>query len=126
MTTKIYPLAVTPLEKHVARWIDTRAKEYTGDNPTLGVLEDLSHGCSSGIVNHLIYTSDCIRFYRRFMGEIDAMHSEAIRECGADFKLNPWDDDDPLAREDMNKNTLAWFGFEETAFNLARRAELDF
>jgi hypothetical protein len=126
MTTKLYPLAVTPLEKHVARWIDARAKEYTGDDPTLGVLKDLSHGCSSGIVEHLIYTSACVRFYRRFMSEIDKMYGEVVKEFGPDFKLNPWDDDDPLAREDMNKNTLAWFGFEETARNLANRAELDF
>ena len=125
MTTKFSTFAETTLEKHVARWIDSQAKTYDGDNPAIGVLEDLSHGCSSGMVGHLIYTVDCVRFYRRFMGEIDKMYSEAIKEFGADFKLNPWDDEDPLAREDVNKNTLAWFGFEETARKLADKAGLE-
>ena len=121
MTTKLLKYAVTPLERHVARWIDARASEYN-DGAT-SVLDDIAHGCSSGIVNHLIYTVDCVRFYRRFRKDIDAIVYEYNSELG--FRpqdMNGWDIEDPFAREDQNQNVLAWFGFEEAARTLGDRA----
>ena len=35
------------------------------------------------------------------------------------------DSDDPLALETQNQNLLAWFAFEETAFQLARVNGID-
>lgn len=36
-----------------------------------------------------------------------------------------WDKEDPLALSTMNQNLLAWFAFEETAFELARKQGWD-
>jgi hypothetical protein len=124
MTTnkRIYPLAETPLERHVARWIDRYADH--GYNNRTSLLSDLFYGgCSSGMVGHLVYYRDTLRFYRRFRAEIDAMFTELVQECGEN-PLRDWDNDDPLARDTGNQNLLAWFGFEETARRLADRAEL--
>jgi hypothetical protein len=128
MTTKkarmFYNLAESPLQKHVARWIDNYQDH--GYDTAESMLNDLlSHGCVSGMVGHLIYYHDTLNFYRRFHAEIDSMYAEAIQEFGADFKLNGWDTDDPLARDTTNKNILAWFGFEETARKFASLAGLD-
>lgn len=124
MTTKLSP--VTPLERHVARWMNERAAEY--DNGLEGVMSDLSHGCSSGMVGHLIYHKDTLAFFRKFHKDIDRllvnMIEEGVLESPAD--LNGWDKSDPLARETNNQNLLAWFGFEEAAHELAIRAEIEF
>jgi hypothetical protein len=124
MTTKFYTLAETALEKHVARWID-RYEDHGYEKPA-DLLKDLFYGgCISGMVGHLIYYRDTLAFYRKHRAEIDRMYSEAMREYGSDFRLNGWDNDDPLARDTTNRNILAWFGFEETARNLANKAGLD-
>lgn len=36
-----------------------------------------------------------------------------------------WDGADPLGQEDVNRNLLAWFGFEETARKLADRNSIE-
>ena len=124
MTTNFYTLAKSPLERHVARWID-RYSDHGYDKPE-DLLKDLFYGgCSSGMVGHLIYYHDTLAFYRKNSKEIDTMYAEAIKEFGKDFRLNPWDDDDPLARDTQNRNTLAWFGFEKTARKLADKAGLE-
>ena len=128
MTTKkerkFYNLAESPLERHVARWID-RYQDHGYDTAESMINDLLTHGCISGMVGHLIYYHDTLNFYRRFHGEIDKMYGEAIQECGKDFTLSGWDTDDPLARDTTNRNILAWFGFEETARKLASLAGLD-
>lgn len=118
MTTKLTPR--TALERNVARWINARASEDNG--------QALSHGCSSGIVGHLIYYKDTLAFYRKHKAEINAllahMIDNGVLESPAD--LNGWDKSDPLAQDTNNQNLLAWFGFEETAHNLANKAGIDF
>ena len=124
MTTKLNPQ--TALERNVARWINARANEY--NNGIEGVMSDLAHGCSSGIVGHLIYYKDTLAFYRKHHKEIDAMLAETCNDTGctpAELFGDKWDNTDPLARDTQNRNLLAWFGFEETARNLANDAGLD-
>jgi len=120
----------TKLERHVARWLRDMGTGYNGHDGIQAAYEDLMHGgCSSGIVSHLIYTRDCAAFYRRHMGEIDAMLVEMLSDCGGTvaelFARAGWDDSDPLARSDGNQNILAWFGFEETARHLMDRAGVE-
>jgi len=61
-------------------------------------------GCVSGMISSLIYYTDTTEFFNKHEIEI----TELVEETEFEMKL------------DSNyKNTLAWFGFEETAYNLA-------
>lgn len=125
MTTKLNADELSPLQRHVYRWALKEARDYDNHDWKEPLEEITQHGCSSGMVNHLIYTVDCVRFYRRFMKEIDQLLSNLCNDTGDNpgkiFKA--WDDEDPLARDDFNKNILAWFGFEETANTLLSMIE---
>ena len=123
----------TKLERNVAKWINEISKDYDGGatnkNAEKVINELMQHGCISGIVSHLIYYTDTVKFYKFHMQEIDALLKEAFDSTGikspSELFGDKWDDDDPLAREQHNQNLLAWFGFEETARNLGMRAKLD-
>jgi hypothetical protein len=119
-------VAESDLERDVLAWINEKAADH--NDGAAGVLKDLAHGgCSSGMVNSLVYTADCVAFYQKHMKEIDAMAYAMLSDTGLspDKAFTQWDETDPFAREDGNQNVLAWFGFEETASNLAQRAGLD-
>ncbi len=74
-------------------------------------LNDLcSHGCVSGMVSELIYHCDTHAFYDRFYNDIERLRIEA----GSSVLINDYD----------LKNTLAWFGFEETSFQIGIRLGL--
>ncbi len=115
--------AKTRLERHVQRWANERAADY--DNGATGVLKDLAYGGgSSGMISHLIYTADCVKFYQTHRREISALLAETTESTGEYdlskvFSNTTWEKEDPLAQEDGNRNILAWFGFEETARKLA-------
>lgn len=115
----------TTLGRHVAKWLRSEARDRAGDLASVG--RDLAHGCSSGVVGHLIYTRECVAFYARHAREIDAMAKDAMRDtgCSAENLFSGWDVDDPFARDDNNRNIMAWFGFEETGRNLLSEAGAD-
>lgn len=106
----------TKLERHVAKWL----REYN-DDPQ-GTYDDLMYGgCQSGIVGHLIYYTDTVKFYKKHREEIDRLLGDMCDDTGmtpSELFGDKWERDDPLARDTMNQNLLAWFGFEETARNL--------
>ena len=113
--------AKTPLEKHVQAWINKGAADY--DSGAEGVLGDLFQGgCQSGMVGHLIYYHDTLKFFKKYQEEINALLVEMVQDVGegpSDLFGDKWDKEDPLALDTMNRNLLAWFGFEETARKLA-------
>lgn len=124
--------AETRLERHVQKWINDRGADY--NDGALGVLKDLFYGgCSSGMVNHLIYTRDCVRFFQTHRREITALLKQTMDDMGehdlskvfSNTNSMIWDAEDPLAQEDGNRNILAWFGFEETARKLSDRNEIE-
>jgi len=114
--------AKTKLERHVQNWVNEQ------DNGA-DVLKDLFHGgCASGMVGHLIYYEDTIKFFRTHRREISGLLSEIISETGESVETlfcDKWDKSDPLALEVNNQNLLAWFGFEETARKLANPNEIE-
>ena len=119
--------AETPLQRHVRNYLNRKGRE-AGPDGAARIYRDLSsHGCVSGMVGHLIYYRDTVRFYRRHQREIDGMLHDLLTDCDgtiADlFQCAGWDSEDPLAREAINQNILAWFGFEETARIVYERAE---
>ena len=115
----------TPLEKKVASIIKSK---YTGsgyDNLEGLFKEILYNGLQSGIISELIYYSDTLAFYKRYKKNIQALLSNTMNDLG---EYNPanifgknWDTEDPLAQDTTNQNLLAWFGFEETARDIAYR-----
>ena len=119
----------TALERHVTRWVRERMRDYPDDGPE-GLLKDLAYGgCASGMVGHLVYTRDCVRFYARHRKEIAGLLKESMSDMGADGPAglfgDKWDAEDPLASDDANQTLLAHFAFEETARKLAAEAGIE-
>jgi hypothetical protein len=82
----------------------------------------MNHGCVSGMVGELIYYSDTIKFYEKYKYEINDLLKETLDQCGYKHPaelLRDWDEEDSLALEQSNQNLLAWFGYEETARQIA-------
>ena len=118
--------AETALQRHVRNWLNSQGKDGGYDDGATGAYEDLQNcRCSSGMVGHLIYYTDTVRFYRRHQREIDGMLKSILDDCGGSIAdlFRDWDDSDPLARDTSNQNLLAWFGFEEAARIVYERAE---
>lgn len=102
------------LQRSVRLWLNSKGKDYP--NGWKGAYEDLSKGgCSSGIVDYLIYYTDTLRFYKKHKIEINEL---LVESCIRPTQLSGWDFGDPLALERNNQNLLAWFGFERTAYEL--------
>jgi hypothetical protein len=116
----------TKLERHVARWLRAQARD-SYDGEIRGVARDVMHGgCASGTVGHLIYTRDCVSFYRAHRADIEALVAGMCDDMGTDGPAglfgDKWEKSDPFARDDANRNLLAWFGFEEACRALVSRA----
>lgn len=93
-------------------------------------IRDVAHGgCQSGTVGGLIYTRDCVRFYKAHKAEIHALLREVLSDMGETSPQglfgDKWDETDIFAEEDANQNLLAWFGYEETLRRLAANAGMD-
>ena len=105
---------MSKLQNHVKKW----EREQRAEGYGTAWKDLLEHGCQSGMVGHLIYYHDTVRFYKRHRKEIDSLLQESLESCGvsspAELFGDKWEKEDPLAREDLNQNLLAWFGFEET------------
>jgi hypothetical protein len=117
------PEQETRIEREVRLWLNDKGRDY--DNGWRGAYRDLAYGgCSSGIVSTLIYNRDTHAFFERHKDAINVMVAEALADFGramgrmSDLFIS-WDNDDPLALESTNRDYLAWFAFERTAFNIA-------
>jgi len=121
--------AKTRLEKDVQRILNSKAEDY--DNDVTGVIKDLQHGgCSSGLIGELEYYHSTVQFYKKHRAEIVSLLKGRMYDSGlyslVEFFGDSWDENDIFADEDQNRNLLAWFGFEETAFRLAQRNNINF
>ena len=118
--------AKTSLERHVQKWINSQAANY--ESGAEGVLKDLFYGgCQSGMVGHLIYYTDTLKFFKKYRQEINALLVENLESMGLSISElfgDKWEKEDPLG-QDLNQNLLAWFGFEETARKLADQNEIE-
>lgn len=117
------PQQETKLERVVRYWLNNQGASY--EDGWRGAYKDLEHGgCQSGIVGGLIYYTDTVKFYRKHRAQIDGLLKQFMGDMDADSPADlfgeKWDVDDPFAREHMNQNLLAWFGFEETARKIAQ------
>jgi hypothetical protein len=75
---------------------------------------DLSnHGCVSGMVSSLIYYRQTHSFFDTYYEQIETLRLHYEEETGGQIGLG----------NDL-KNTLAWFAFEETAYQLASELQI--
>ncbi len=122
ISDKLFNAAETELERAVARIAGERESEDF-------IRDVLSGGCINGTVGELIYTADCVAFYRKHKKDIQKLVTELMSECGTDSMKGlfgcKFEAEDPFCEEDENQNLLAWFGFEEALKTLAERIELD-
>lgn len=72
-----------------------------------------SHGCISGMVSSLIYYHQTHQFFDTYYDQVEDLRLRYEKETGRQINLG----------HDL-KNTLAWFAFEETAYDLARKLNL--
>jgi hypothetical protein len=88
---------------------------YDTDEEMKTFFQDLlNHGCVSGMIGKLIYYTDTHKFYDKHYYEIEELRFEYQESIGESLRLD----------HDL-KNTLAWFGFEETAYRLASELEIE-
>lgn len=121
---QVKQVAVTPLQKAVARWLCDRADDYDGD--PCGPLRDLFHGgCMSGMVSGLVYYQDTVRFYEKYKADIWLLGIEQAEEFGNKnvFEFFAGLNVGLLGDYDQVANGLAWFGFEEAARQIERALE---
>lgn len=84
------------------------AQEALEHDDPQSFFEDLQqHGCISGLVSSLIYYQDTHAFYDNHYEEIEELRSEYEESIG-----------EPLQIINDLKNHLAWFAFEQVAFEL--------
>lgn len=96
--------------------------DYESEEDLLSSMEDLQkYGCVSGMIRDLIYYDDTTKFFDDYKEEINEMLSNLTDGTGCSIEElfgDKFDKEDPLVIDYSNKNLLAWFGFEETSYNL--------
>lgn len=85
-----------------------QALYYANDEIVSFFSDLLNFGCKSGMVGALIYYHDTALFFDKHYHEIEGLRLEFEENTGESFKI-----------ESDLKNTLAWFAFEETAYQMA-------
>ena len=93
-------------------------KNSTMEDEITNVLE---YGCVSGIVSELIYYYQTEAFFNKHKDEIN----ELAHELSEDIYGNKYSIYKNLQYE-CNKNTMAWFGFEEMTRVIAEEMEIDY
>ena len=78
------------------------------DDPQIFFNDLLQHGCISGMVSSLIYYTDTHAFYDKHYAEIEELRAEYEDSTGEPLKIN----------NDL-KNYLAWFAYEQVAYQLS-------
>ncbi len=110
------------LTNHVIDYYIDESNNYDSAENLLASMEDLQkYGCVSGMINELIYYDDTNKFFDNYKEEINNMLSDLTQGTGCSVEElfgDKFDKEDPLILDYKNKNLLAWFGFEETSYNL--------
>lgn len=110
------------LKEYVLDYYIDDYDNYSDEDSFMRGMEDLQkYGCVSGMIHSLIYYDDTNKFYDDYKEEINELLSNLIDGTGLSINElfgDKFDNEDPLILEYSNKNLLAWFGFEETAYSI--------
>ena len=92
-------------------------------------LDIYDHGCENGLVPGLIYRSSVCDFYEEYKSEINNIYAEALNELGFETPIelfgDKWDTKDPLALHANNQQLLVYYAYEEVAFKIRRKFDLE-
>ena len=106
---------MTKLFSTVYDYLEMRSKE---SNITIKEAAEqiTTYGRHSGLVEELIYTKQCVAFFRKHKKDIAEIVLEHQKEYGYAFlqSIQGWEKEDVFIESDINKTVLAWFAFEET------------
>ena len=90
--------------------------EDVNDNEVVFFFEGLlKHGCVSGWINSLCFYSQTHKFYDEYYDEIEDLRYNYENSMGQ-----------PITIKGDLKNFMAWFAFEETAYQLANELGISF
>ncbi|MBL7799824.1 MAG: hypothetical protein JNL95_03785 [Chitinophagales bacterium] len=101
-------------EQTIEKYVAEKALGYCEKHPENFFSDILTYGCASGMVSGLVYYADTHTFFDTYYEEIEALRMEYESSTGCQINLQDVD----------LKNTLAWFAFEQIAYNLAHKLEL--
>lgn len=116
----------TDLEVAVGEWLIEQLESYEDLKDVLNDL--LQNGCSSGMVESLIYSSDTEKFHDTHEDDIWELANEQKDQLGHGTVLEMFanlNGADSVESKGQFKNLLAWYAFEETARDLGHRLEID-
>jgi hypothetical protein len=108
------------LEREVKSICESESENY--DDGIRGFILDLRQGgCASGLIGELVYYEDTTKFYNKFENEIQELIDNYTQELGYNNQLefiSSLNGSENVYDNEQLKNLLAWFAFEETAFQL--------
>lgn len=97
---------------------------YETDEEIKTFLDEItSHGCVSGMIPHLIYYTDTNKYYDEFQEDIENSLANYGDSCGAKNRfesISYLQGADSVGSIEQEKNLLAWFGFENAAYEIAQ------
>lgn len=105
----LFKLSTNALEKYVMSDV------HESEEPISYLKDILNNGCQSGIVSQFIYYKDTKEFFKTYVEEIGELVEEMEESTGEPLKIGS-----PIY------NWLAWFGYEETARQIADKLNLEY
>lgn len=97
--------------KEFNRIISEKISGYDGGikDKLKAFLEDMTHGCQSGMIRDFIYNSDCKKFYIKHIDELEEMKADLENSIRA-----------PIENKQQlpHYTFMCWLCFEEYCYNL--------
>lgn len=93
--------------------IENKIEDYNGNVKAQlkSFIDDMRHGCQSGIIGEFIYNSDCKDFYVKHIDDLEDMKEEIEAQLG---------DTIPNKSSVPHYTFMCWLCFEEYCFDLER------
>lgn len=106
----------------VVGWLTSYDCHQGDEDNVKCALEDLLRGgCINGMVSNLCNYSETTAFFEEHKEEINEMLKDNFEICGFEgsiFNCDRFDTEDFLCLETTNQNLLAWWAFEEKAYEV--------
>ena len=108
-------------KRSLEAWVIRTICNRVGYNPAELLSDIARHGCESGVVSELIYTTDCLRFYTRFESNIWDIIRTYLDDIG--YTLGEFLDgfSSDIQDEITFKVQLVWFAVDRVAYQLEDR-----